>query len=505
MVVVFNFMNEYEPAQRHAFKHGLVDLLAKTLREQDKTPTPAIEYALRCLELVLQLDLPLGDEAGELITSLLDWATYPPIQFDIFHIILSCLSALHKQEYTKAFSSDPSPILHYVKLMARLQYWEDKLAQDPELVPDEFDSDDVARLIRGARSSTIATISEISASESFQNQYPVGLAFLDSIFELLASSDPNFLTCAALILGNVARDAEACNALVHKYRLHLSLVNVLKEQTQIGVLHAAGGALKNLVIGSPAIREPVVQGGILQYCHKFYLASVMIEVQHMGLSLVRILVAKSRENVECLLLPFEGDSGSSAIEQILELYAQNTETPIRMEIGRIVVSILREAAKPQSADSTKVSLQQKIFDMSPRILEPVIDMVIQDKWPVIASEGWFALALCVQTTSGADAVADLTFSEVFFQVLRRAIARTDDTSSTLELTPLEESHLGPSALDSKANTQFQKDKENVYMFLSGFLNHNISKKSQPYTTLFRWFLDGQEVTDAQIKETLGLN
>ncbi|KAF3288206.1 hypothetical protein TWF970_005301 [Orbilia oligospora] len=293
MVVIFNFMNEYEPAQRHAFKHGLVDLVTKILHEEDKKQLLVIEYALRCLELVLQSDIPLGDKASGLITLLLDWATYPTIQFDIFYIILSCLLALHKEEYTEAFNSDPSPILNYIKLMARLQYWEDQLSNNPEL-PDEIDKEDVTRLIRSSRSSTITTVSEISASESFQDQFPAGSAFLNSIVQLLASSDSNLLTCAALILGNMARDAETCNVLVREYQPHLSLVNVLKEQTQIGVLHAVGGALKNLVIGSPAIRESVIQAGILQCCHKFYLASVMVEVQHMGLSLIRILVAASR-------------------------------------------------------------------------------------------------------------------------------------------------------------------------------------------------------------------
>ncbi|KAK6332213.1 hypothetical protein TWF718_002738 [Orbilia javanica] len=500
MVVIFNFMNEYESAQRHAFKHGLVGLLTKILRRDDKQPDPALEYPLRCLELILQLDLSLGDEASELIILLLDWAVYPTTQFDIFYVILSCLLALHKEEYTKAFNLNPSPVSNYVELVTRLKYWEDKATQTPELVPDDMDSEDVARLINGARRVAIATISEISASESFHNQYPTGSAFLNSIFGLLASSDPNFLACSALIFGNVARDAEACKALIDEYQLHLSLVNVIREQTQIGVLHAAGGALKNLVVGFPEIREQVVQEGALQYCQKFYLASVMIEVQHMGLSLVRILVAMSQKNVECLFLPYEGESSPSAIEQILELYVKNTEVPVRIEIGRIVVSVLREAAKTKPAEQTKVSLQQRVIVMSPRILEPVIDMVIQEKWPVVASEGWFAFALCVQTTGGANAVAGLSFSETFFKVLRRVLSQTD---GALEPMLLEELSPGSGALDSKSNPRLQKDRENVYMFLSGFLKHNTSQESQPYTTLFRWFLEGREVTDTQIKEALG--
>ncbi|KAF3196739.1 hypothetical protein TWF679_004498 [Orbilia oligospora] len=504
MVVIFNFMNEYEPAQRHAFKHGLVDLVTKILHEEDKNQPLAIEYALRCLELVLQSDIPLGDKASGLITLLLGWATYPTIQFDIFYIILSCLLALHKEEYTEAFNSDPSPVLNYIKLMARLQYWEDQLSNDPEL-PDEIDKEDVTRLIRGSRSSTITTVSEISASESFQDQFPTGSAFLNSIVQLLASSDSTLLTCAALILGNMARDPETCDALIREYQPHLSLVNVLKEQTQIGVLHAVGGALKNLVIGSPAIRESVIQAGILQYCHKFYLASVMVEVQHMGLSLIRILVAASPGNAECLFLPLEHDASLSAIEHILQLYAKNTEVPIRMEIGRIVVSILREAAKLPSTHPTRISLQHKTSDMSPLILEPVIDMLIQDKWPVVASEGWFALALCVQTPRGASAVADLTLPERFFQVLRQAIYQKSDRSNFPELTPPEKPRPGPEHLDSKASTQSQKDRENALMFLSGFLKHNTSEAPRNYTTLLQRFLDGQEVTDVLIKETLGVN
>ncbi|KAK6525069.1 hypothetical protein TWF281_011948 [Arthrobotrys megalospora] len=495
--------NTAEPAQKHAFEHGLVNYLAKVLGETDKQQSSTIEYALRCLELVLLLDVLLDDKAGELIASLLDLATSPVIQLDIFHIALGCLSALHKEEYTKGFSSDPSPISKYFVLMTRLKHWEEKLSQSPELPLDDVDPEDAARLIRSARSSVIATISDISAYESFQNQYPPGSKFFDSVIQWLSSDDPNFLTCAALILGNMARDKEACHVMVHKYQVHISLVNVLKEQSQIGVLHAAGGALKNLVIGSPPIREPVVEAGALKYCHKFYLASVMIEVQHMGLSLVRILVATSSKNVDCLLLPFESDPRSSAMDKILELYAKNTEAPIRMEIGRIVVSILREAAKSRIANPARDHIQERVVAMSPGIMEPVIDMVVQDKWPVIASEGWFALALCVQTTDGANAVTDLRFSDIFFQALRRAISEPIGLSATPEQTSLEAPNLDSENTKLDATAQSQKDKENVYLFLSGLLKNNTSDKSQPSNILFRRFLDGQEVTDTQIKDTLG--
>ncbi|KAK6497338.1 hypothetical protein TWF481_011751 [Arthrobotrys musiformis] len=506
MVVIFNFMNEYEPAQRHAIKHGLVEFLTEVIGGEDKEPGTKIEYALRCLELVLQLDVSLGGTVSELIISLLDLATRPDTQFDIFHIVLGCFPALHKEEYTKAFNLDPIPILSYINLITKLQHWENNLSRSPGLISDDIDKEDITRLIRAARGTAIATISEISSSGPFQDQYPAGTEFSDSVVQLLASSDPNLLTSAALILGNMARDAAACDALVQKYQLHLSLVNILKEQNQIGVLHAAGGALKNLVIGSPAIRQSVVRAGIFQYCQKFYLASVMIEVQHMGLSLVRILVAMSPENVESLLLPLEGDSSSSAISQVLELYAKNTEAPIRMEIGRIVVSILREAAKSQSSGLIKSydpPLQQKVLDMCPRILEPVIDMVTQDKWPVIASEGWFALALCVQTTGGANAIANLTFSEVFFQALRRALKLADGgVSESLEPTLPEQLHLGSNGPGSKPSIQSQKDKENICMFLSGFLKHNASETLKPCAILLQQFLDQKEVTDIQIKEAI---
>ncbi|KAK6346462.1 hypothetical protein TWF730_010781 [Orbilia blumenaviensis] len=499
MVVIYNFMNEYEPAQRYAFEHGLPKHLVKVLGDADEEHNLATEYALRCLELALQLDVSFGDEASVLITTLLDLAIRPSTQFDILHLVLSCLSALHKEEYTKEFSLDPSLILNYLALVTRLRYWEDQLSQKSELVPDGVDRDDISRLIRSTRGSAITMISDISASEPFQNEYPVGSAVLDSVIQLLNSDDSNLLTSAALILGNTAKDPGTCCALVREYQVHLSLVHILKEQSQIGVLHAVGGALKNLIIGSPSIREPVVQAGIFDYCQKFYLASVMIEVQHMGLSLVRILVTKSSMNVDRLLLPSNGVPGASSMDQILDLYAKNTETPIRVEVGRIVVSILREAAKSQSVNSTRNSIQQRVIDLSPRIIEPVVDMIVQEKWPVVASEGLFALALCVQTIDGAKAVGGITFPEAFFRVLKRAIAQP--TSLTGSLNPLESSRLGDDQ-GLGTNSQSQKDKENVYMFLAGFLKNNTSQTPKPSATLFQSFLDGQEVTDLQIKDIL---
>ncbi|KAK6539824.1 hypothetical protein TWF694_008672 [Orbilia ellipsospora] len=487
LVVLFNFLNDYEPAQKFAAERGCVNSLLSILKETFDGPSNVPEYTLKCLELVIRPDTQPNEFPEESIIPLLELANNPSTTFGLFQTAFSCLALYLRGESSKIYISQSLSMQKFLALMFRLQHWEDITGARGQSVVEEDDREDVSSFIRKGRNTIFTAVSDASASTSFQINYPIHSTFMDQVRELLISQDINHIVCAALILGNVARDTESCRILADDYQVHLSLCSILKEQTQVGALHAAGGALKNMVVGYPSLRENIVEAGVLEHCQKFYLATVMIEVQHMGLSLVRLLLATSPSNVARLL---EYDPRISPLAQIFDLYETNTEAPIRVEVGRIVASILRETAKRPIESSQKETLWQRIFQMCPRFIHPVIQMTTLEKWPVVASEGWFALALFAQYQEGANVLAELVFPRDFYQALTKVMSTSETvpekTSDTLLVSDSEETIGG-------TKEQQKKDKDNVYIFLSEFLRNTTSKTHVERKRMFQLLKDGKPV------------
>ncbi|EPS40456.1 hypothetical protein H072_5709 [Dactylellina haptotyla CBS 200.50] len=487
------------------------DLVA-VFKESYQSSSFVAEYAVKCLELLLHIDKESGDLPEDIITFLVVFGNSSSLEFNTFQSAMNCISKLINLEPTKLFLSRSTSLEKTFELMGRLQYWEDNVKVSEQSIVDVDDQEDALQFIRNCRNILIAVITDISASDSFREIYSTESELIKLMVHWLSLNDLNLLTCAALVLGNVARSAESCKVLTTCYTIHLSLVKILEDQSQIGALHAAGGALRNILIGLPGLREDIVAAGVLAHCQKFYLASVMIEVQHMGLSLARILIANSIENVAMILKPLESESDVSPMTQILDLYEGNTELPIRTEIGRIVVSILREIAKCSDQDSRKPYLRTIIIGMCPRFVEPIIQITIQDKWPVVASEGWFAMALFARTIEGANALADIKFPKEFYKLIRSSMSATVATleeKSIIQTDPMTAMR-GESKTELGGNTEIaanrhQKDRDNIYIFLSEFLRNNTSSVYNTRKRIFEKLREGELVADEDIDQLLSIN
>ncbi|KAK6353221.1 hypothetical protein TWF696_005202 [Orbilia brochopaga] len=487
-----------DPAQRRAREQGLVQTLMMSFRQTPGRLDFVTEYGPKCLELVLRLDSePDSEIPGELTSILLSLATNSLTPWETFQSLLNCLSLLLEKDSTKSYLLSSMLVSDCLTLMLRLRYWEDTLSISESLVDDE-DREDALKAIRDCRSSLVVAIADVFALESFLERYPLESDLVSLILHWLESEDLDLLACAALALGNVAHGSETCEALIAKYDVHLLLTRIIRDQSQVSALHAAGGALKNLAVGSPSLREQIVAAGALEHCQKFYLAKAVMQVQLMGLSLTRILVANSLSSVARLVDPTQSTSNSS-LKSILDLYSGTTEQSIRIEVGRIIVSILREAARCSAGSQQKISLDRQIFDLCPGFIEPLLQMVIQDRWPVVASEGWFALALFTRSAEGATIFAGLSLPKEFYQALKQVAGKDLQDIHSDEPTAAEGESSPGRGLAHERN---QKNKVNVYIFLSEFLKNADSLNNQHQRNLFQLLVDGEEVTDIDIDRAL---
>ena len=87
------------------------------------------------------------------------------------------------------------------------------------------------------------------------------------------------------------------------------------------------------------------------------------------------------------------------LNRFLDRYAAVEELPVKTEISRALAAVLRIIY----ADEPRQDLLTALL-ADARVEEALWDMVRQDKYPVVRSEGWFGLALLARSRPGAERV-----------------------------------------------------------------------------------------------------
>jgi hypothetical protein len=131
-----------------------------------------------------------------------------------------------------------------------------------------------------------------------------------------------------------------------------------------------------------------------------------------------------------------------------------------MEVGRIIASICRTLVpKSREEDSESSTLLERLFAMHEGVALPVGAMIAQSQWPVVRSEGWFALALMASSKHGTAAVINCL--------------------QKLDLYPLLEETMSTPVSDSadEADTwKAAKDRDNIVVLIQELLKNGVSQK-----------------------------
>lgn len=94
------------------------------------------------------------------------------------------------------------------------------------------------------------------------------------------------------------------------------------------------------------------------------------------------------------LLQASSITARTLLSEFMRIYAAAEELPTKTEIARTIAAVLR-VLNSGPVTSSKLppypDLEATLY--SHAIARPLWDMVLQDKWPVVRSEGLFALAL----------------------------------------------------------------------------------------------------------------
>ncbi|EHA27538.1 hypothetical protein ASPNIDRAFT_184622 [Aspergillus niger ATCC 1015] len=305
-------------------------------------------------------------------------------------------------------------------------------------------------------------LAEISGSTSFAQYYPLDSPLAQSLKTWLTSTEDQLQICSCVILGNLARSDATCERMVQDLRIHEELISVLKSDVRGAVLHSALGFLKNLAIAGNN-RLVLGEAGILPAVSRLWQYESVPQVQFAATSIARQVTVAAIDNISRLLEGLARDGTDSNDERtylslLLALFQKTDSTPIKTEIGRTVASICRTLVpKSREGDPTAAALLSRFFDLHEDIALPVGAMIAQSQWPVVRSEGWFAMALMASTKAGAMAVS-------------RSLQK-------MQILPLLEETLSAETSESTEETeqmQAKKDRDNISVLVQELLKSDVS-------------------------------
>ena len=327
----------------------------------------------------------------------------------------------------------------------------------------EVDSDDV-EILAQLRLKINRSLAEISGSSGFIEHYTLDSPLSHTLMSWLRNNNQGkeqLQICSCLILGNLARTNEVCQRMVTEYNIHRDLIAILNTpDASDAVLHAALGFLKNLAVPAHS-KAPLADAGIIPSASRLW-ASVMPQVQFSAATLVRQVTTSSMQNISRLLAAADDgdDTSSTYLSRLLCLFEKTDSDPIKIDIGRTIVSILRTLIpKTRAGDQEAVSLYHRLVDLHRHVALPIGAMLVQTQWPVVRSEGWFALALMASTTLGSTAVVD-------------CLVDVPDASKLL--ADVLEADI-PQGVEQGDRSWIMKDRDNAIILIKGLLENAVRK------------------------------
>lgn len=314
-------------------------------------------------------------------------------------------------------------------------------------------------------------LSDISALPLFSQAYPPNCDLSETLRSWLREPEDQLQICACVMLGNLAREDKICTSMVKDFQVHVSLISILNGDAKGAVLHAVLGFLKNLAIATDN-KEHLGSAGIIKAVSRLWAFDTVPQVQFSAASLTRQVIVSSFNNISRLLEPLSSDPDSPAnsrthLSLLLSLFEKSDSTPIKIEIGRTICAICRSINQRQQ-DGTEAAIEssnlsERLYKLHEDVAWPIGTMITQTEWPVVQSEGWFALALMASTPAGSLAVVDSLQNMSVFQLI----------NDTVKMV-ISETSGGESAQEKTERLKKAKDRDNAIILVNGLLKNKVS-------------------------------
>ncbi|RDW67109.1 putative GTP binding protein [Aspergillus mulundensis] len=458
--VLYNLCIDYEPAQSQLAAEKIVYILLTLVRDDAFQGDDALlDYVYELIELAGEQEQGIENSPEGTISLLLDLIKSSDVELAQFCALANCIVAYINKPRFQDICISRRMVPGMLSMLRRSSFFKAESSADTQALTQ-------------SQLKINQTLAELSASPRFAELYPLGSALSRTLKSWLSKPEDQLQICACIMLGNLARSDEVCVAMVKELEIHKELIAILNSNARGAALHSALGFLKNLAIPSDN-RVLIGEAEIMPAIARLWAYETVPQVQLAATSITRQLVISSAENIRRLLEPVEEKEGQTYLSLLLELFDKTDSTPIKTEIGRIEASLCRTLIP--KADAAGGPLLDSLFTHEGMVL-PLEAMIKQDQWPVVRSEGWFALALMASTKAGSVAVVD-------------GLQKIDGFSMIEQILSAEE----PS--DSKTDkVQWRKDRDNIIVLMQELF------KNQSHAVSPSWKSTVQELMNTHISK-----
>ncbi|RHZ52715.1 putative GTP binding protein [Aspergillus thermomutatus] len=422
--VIYNLCIDYEPAQRQLAANNLVYILLRLIKDGVLEDNEALlDFSYELIELLAEHEQGIRESPGGTILLLLDLVSEEGVALSRFVCLANCLMTYLDKERFQDICVGQRMVDRVLSVLKQSLYTK----------VDPLSSGD-AQALAQLQLKINQTLSEISASPKFSQVYPLESPLAQTLKDWLASTEDQLQICSCVMLGNLARSDAVCEVMVRKMSIHTTLISILRSDARGAVLHSALGILKNLAIAGDN-RQCLGDAGIIPAVSRLWGYETVPQVQFAATSIVRQIIISSIANISRLLdfAPTAEDSSTSRqtyLSSLLSLCEKTDSTPIKTEVGRIVASICRTIVpKSCEPDSEANTLLERLFTMHEGVGLPIGAMIAQSQWPVVRSEGWFALALMASSKHGSAAVIDCLHKLDLYPLLEETMSMSVSESA----------------------------------------------------------------------------
>ncbi|GAM33289.1 hypothetical protein TCE0_003f00084 [Talaromyces pinophilus] len=423
--VIYNICTDFEPAQTQVATNRLGYILLKQINDGAVKGNALLNFTYELVEMAAGQAEGIENSPDGTIVLMMNIALKEDTTFAQYTCLVTCLAQYLQAERFQIASIRHKLVEHIISVLER----------SFTIEVDESVSEDV-QLLNQLRLKLNQTLGDISALPTFLETYPIGSPLVDTLQSWLIRRQETLQICACVVLGNVARTDEICQLMIDQLNIHRALIHNLNNNTIGGVLHASLGFLKNLSIAE-SNREKLGDADIIPAISKIWTYDTVPQVQLAATSVTRLVIASNVKNISRLLTSLSSDPDSPAhlrtyLSMLLSLCSRTDTAPIKTEIGRTICSICRtllSRKKAADVDDETSTLLDRLFDLHKDIARPVGAMITQTEWPVVRSEGWFALALMASHDKGCPAVVDCLIDTDIYTQVEKSLDVTDDESA----------------------------------------------------------------------------
>ncbi|KAJ5170622.1 uncharacterized protein N7500_003405 [Penicillium coprophilum] len=449
--VIYNICMDYKPAHAQMAANRAAYILLKLIKDGEIEDNEALlHFSYDLIELASEQAEGIENSPDGTILLLMELAVDETLDFAHFSSLVTSLAAyLEKEKFQNICVSN-----------GMVEGVLDILRHSFSIVIDPSLSEDVKALAQ-LRLKINQALAEVSASPFFAKYYPLDSPLSQTLKSWVVATEDQLQICACVMLGNLARSDEVCQVMVRDLKIHEELISVLRGDARGAVLHSSLGFLKNLAIAGDN-RAILGEAGIIPAISRLWAYESVPQVQFSAASIARQVIISSMDNISRLLAPLSHDLDSPAHQRtylslLLSLFEKTDSTPIKTEIGRTVASICRTVSpKARSGDEEATSLLDRLYILHEGVSLPVGAMITQTQWPVVRSEGWFALALMATNKLGCAAVVDCLHKTEVIELLKTTLGNATHDQDNAE---------------EADKSQETKDRDNAFVLVQGLLTN----------------------------------